>query len=113
MRGLPQCALSKRTQWPGRVIINSRGRHCCCLACLDLGRKENPQGTSFEFADLTPNSAWANGSLAEVAGQLGKMVEHPDQDQPNPGPRANGTPCTVLSVNFCSNLHAVGVVTAD
>ena len=26
------------------------------MACLALGRKENPQGTSFEFAYLTPHS---------------------------------------------------------
>ena len=31
-----------------------------------------------------PNSAWADGNLAERAGQVGKMVEHRN---PNPGPR--------------------------
>ena len=41
-----------------------------------------------------PNSAWADGNSAEAAGQLGKKVEHPNQSQPNPGPRADGTPCT-------------------
>ena len=40
------------------------------------------------------DSAWANGNLAEVAMQLGKMVEHPNKSQPNPGLRAHGTPCT-------------------
>ena len=40
------------------------------------------------------NSAWADGNLAEAAGQMGKMVEHPNQNQPNPGPQADGTPCT-------------------
>ena len=41
-----------------------------------------------------PDSAWADGNLAEVAGQLGKMVvEHPYQSQPNPGLRADGTLC--------------------
>ena len=31
-----------------------------------------------------PSSASANGSLAEVVGQLGKMEEQTDQSQPNP-----------------------------
>ena len=43
-----------------------------------------------------PNSAWANGNLAEAARQLGKIVEHPTQSQPNPGLRADGTPCILL-----------------
>ena len=32
------------------------------------------------------------GKLAEVAEQLGKIVEHPNQSQPNPGECADGTP---------------------
>ena len=42
-----------------------------------------------------PDSAWADGNLAEAAGQLGKMVEHRNQSQPNPGLRAHGTPCII------------------
>ena len=41
-----------------------------------------------------PDSAWADGNLAEVVRQLGKKVEHRNQIQPNPGLRAHGTPCT-------------------
>ena len=37
------------------------------------------------------------GNLAEAAGQLGKMVEHPNQSQRNPGPRAVGTPRSNLN----------------
>ena len=37
-----------------------------------------------------PDSAWADGNLAELAEQLGKMVEYPNQSQPNPGPCADG-----------------------
>ena len=40
-----------------------------------------------------PNSAWADWNLAEAAVQLGKMVEHPNQSQPNPGLRADESPC--------------------
>ena len=40
-----------------------------------------------------PDSAWADGNLAEVAGQLDKRVEHLNQSQPDPGPRADRTPC--------------------
>ena len=32
-----------------------------------------------------PNSALVGGNLAEVAWQLGKMVENSNQSQPNPG----------------------------
>ena len=35
-----------------------------------------------------PNSAWADWNLAEVAVQLGNMVEPPNQSQPNPSLRA-------------------------
>ena len=31
-----------------------------------------------------------------MAERLGKMVEHPDQSQPNPGPQADGSPCSIL-----------------
>ena len=41
-----------------------------------------------------PNYAWADGNVAEAAGQLGKMVEHPNPSQPKPGPRADGTLCS-------------------
>ena len=39
------------------------------------------------------SSAWANGNLAEAAVQLGKKVEHPNHSQPNPGLRADESPC--------------------
>ena len=39
-------------------------------------------------------TAWADGNFSEVAGQLGKMVEHRNQSQPNPGLSSLGTPCT-------------------
>ena len=45
-----------------------------------------------------PNSARADGNLAEAAGQLGKMVEHRNQSQPNPGLRSLGTPCSPSAV---------------
>ena len=41
---------------------------------------------------LPDNSAWAVGILAEVARQLGIMVEHPNQSQPNPSARPDETP---------------------
>ena len=37
--------------------------------------------------------------MAEAAGQLGKMVEHPNPSQSNPGLRADETPC-IISGNF-------------
>ena len=40
-----------------------------------------------------PDSAWSNGNMAVAARQLDMMVEHVNQSQPNPGPRADGTPC--------------------
>ena len=40
-----------------------------------------------------PDSTWVHGSLSEVAGQLGKMMEHSNQSQLNPVARADGTSC--------------------
>ena len=40
-----------------------------------------------------PDSARADGNLAEAAGQLGKMVVHRNQSQPNPGISSLGTTC--------------------
>ena len=47
------------------------------LGCVDL---------VFESSTV-PDSAWDNRNLAEMARQLSKMVEHPNQSQLNPGPR--------------------------
>ena len=54
--------------------------------------------SDFECSD----SAWADGNLAEAAGQLGKMVEHRNQSQPNPGLSSLGTPFSyrMLSISF-------------
>ena len=41
-----------------------------------------------------PDSAWADGNMAEAAGQLGKMGEHSNESKPNPVARADGSPCT-------------------
>ena len=45
-------------------------------------------------------------AISEAAGQLGKMVEHPNQSQPNPGLQADGTPCTRGFVN----MHQISVL---
>ena len=50
-----------------------------------------------------PNSAWADWNLAEVAVQLGKMVEHPSQSQPNPGLMADESPCIHVVRAQCSS----------
>ena len=47
-----------------------------------------------------PDSDWADENLAEAARQLGKMVEQPNQSQPNPGLRADGTPCKMADTNL-------------
>ena len=49
-----------------------------------------------------PNSAWSDWNLAEVAVQLGKMVAHPNQSQPNPCLRADESPSS-LNVAMNSN----------
>ena len=38
-------------------------------------------------------SAWTDGNLAEAAVQLGEMVEYRNKSQPNPGLRADESPC--------------------
>ena len=44
-----------------------------------------------------PNSDWADGNLAEVAGQLGQMVEHRNLSQPNPDLRGLGRDALYLT----------------
>ena len=39
----------------------------------------------FVDLDFECSTAWDDGNLAEAAGQLGKMVEHRNHSQPNPG----------------------------
>ena len=62
----------------------------------------------FSVFHCLPNSAWAGGGSLGVAGQMGKMVEHPNQSQPNPGPRAERTPwpvnCLVTKVTNLTSL---------
>ena len=41
-----------------------------------------------------PDSAWADGNMAEAARQLDKFVEDRNQSQHNPGLRGHGTPCS-------------------
>ena len=43
-----------------------------------------------------PNPATADGSLAELAVQVGKMMEHPYQSQPNPGPGSPAQPRSIF-----------------
>ena len=40
--------------------------------------------TLFSSFHYLPRYAWADGSLAELAEELVKMLEHPNQSQPNP-----------------------------
>ena len=47
-----------------------------------------PRGLGLVDLTCLSNYAWADGNVAEAAGQLGKMLDHPKQSQPNPGPRA-------------------------
>ena len=49
-----------------------------------------------------PDSAWADGNLVEVAGQLGKMVEHRNQRQPNQGLKLTWDTLYLLNIfTFC------------
>ena len=45
-----------------------------------------------------------------MVGQLGKMVEHPNQIQPNPGTQADGTPCSFEALYLRNNeiMHNTG-----
>ena len=42
---------------------------------------------------LLRSSAWADGNMAELAVQLGKIVEHLNQSQPNPCDKPPAPPC--------------------
>ena len=48
-----------------------------------------------DFIFIRPLPGFADGSLAELAEQLGKILEHPNQIQPNPGARPPESPCSI------------------
>ena len=52
------------------------------------------------YFDIPLPAQWADGNLAESAGLLGIMVEHPNQSQPNP--ETNHHPHPVL---FCTHAY--------
>ena len=56
-----------------------------------------------------PNSAWADGNLAEAARSWARWVKHQNHSQPNPCLRAHGTPCRgkakILKISRTSNSH--------
>ena len=64
------------------------------MVVADLGLVEVL--TSFSPYHSLQNSAWADGSLAELAGQMGNMMEHLSHSQPNPGPRSPVSPYSVM-----------------
>ena len=59
-----------------------------------------------------PNSAWAVGNFADLAWQMGKMVEHPTQSQPNPGSRTDEMMNHPVS-RQCNPHHEAAVVGRD
>ena len=61
-----------------------------CRVCTWVGL------TLFSSFHYLPRSTWADWSLAELAVQLGKMAEHPNQRQPNPGAQPSESPCTLV-----------------
>ena len=59
---------------------------CCICSCTWVGL------TWILIVHCLSDSTWADGTLAEEAGKLGTMMEHPNQSQRNPGARAHRTP---------------------
>ena len=57
-----------------------------------------------------PNSALADGNLSEAAGQLGNLVEHLCQSQPNPGVRPDETPRIKLWTLWSSRRYISSVM---
>ena len=47
----------------------------------------------FGSSDICPITMLRYGNLAELAGQLGNTLEHPNQSQPNPGLSPPDSPC--------------------
>ena len=60
-----------------------------------------------------PDSAWGDGNLAEEAGQLGMMVEHRNQSQPNYPTQVSshlGHPVLYSRINFTiSYYHCISI----
>ena len=62
------------------------------------GRRLGLVDLDFDSSPVCPNSASVGENLAEVACQLGKLVERSIQSPPNPGLWPGGTQCTVSTV---------------
>ena len=58
-----------------------------------------------------PHSTWADLNLAELAGQPGDMLEHPNQSEPklpNPGLRRGASPCMYRVNNQPNCMSSLG-----
>ena len=77
-------------------IYATRGATHHILAFGDGKEYSDSDGRGPGLASMVCQTAWADGNLPELARQLDKMVEHPDQSQPNPGLRPPESPCTIL-----------------
>ena len=82
-----------------KLIAHSLAKHVYSTGWLiwswtGLGRLE------FWVFHCLPNSASADGNFAEAAGQMGKVLEHPNQSQPNPGPLPDESHCSNMIRRF-------------
>ena len=70
------------------------------IQCDSVGRGPWFGWLWFLSFNRLPGSAWADRNLPELSGQLGKMVEHPNQSRPNPIKSATtrGTLGTILTL---------------
>ena len=75
-------------------------------ACGNLSSTVTLLVSNLGWLDLNVplDSAWANGSVAEMAGQPSKMMEHLNQSQPNPGVRGKTFDKT-LRLAQCRSLY--------
>ena len=64
-----------------------------CLTGNSISSRTLVGLTRILIVQRLPDSGWADGNLADVAGQLGKLMEHLNQSQPNLGARADWTLC--------------------
>ena len=64
-----------------------------CLTGSSISSRTLVGLTRILIVQRLPDSGWADGNLADVAGQLGKLMEHLNQSQPNLGARADWTLC--------------------
>ena len=90
----------------GSFYILGMGKHLTLMEGDSSARAPGLSWLGIWVFHCLPSSAWADGNLAEGAGQINNMVEKPNPYQPNQGPQPPESPCSLM----CRNSQGVDLI---